>query len=85
MTFPAGVALAQLTGKPLVVHVHSLEHDRSGLFINEQINQIERFGAQSADRVIVVSHYTRHLLERHHSIPSQRSQSYTTAYIRAKP
>ena len=72
MTFPAGVALAQLTGKPLVVHVHSLEHDRSGLFINEQINQIERFGAQSADRVIVVSHYTRRLLERHHSIPSQK-------------
>ena len=70
MTFPAGVALAQLTGKPLIVHVHSLERDRSGLFINEQIEQIERFGIESADKVIVVSHYTQRLLEQHLGVAS---------------
>jgi len=72
MTFPAGVALAELTGKPLVVHVHSLEHDRSGLFINEQIDQIERFGAAAADRVIVVSHYTRRMLEDKLGVPADK-------------
>jgi len=72
MTFPAGVALAELTGKPLVVHVHSLEHDRSGVFVNEQIDQIERFGIESADRVIVVSHYTKKLLEQHHGVCSDK-------------
>jgi glycogen(starch) synthase len=56
MTFPAGVALSQITGKPLVVHVHSLEYDRSGVCINEQINQIERFGVERASRVISVSY-----------------------------
>lgn len=44
MTYPAGVALAELTGKPLVVHVHSLEFDRSGAQVHPQIDQIERIG-----------------------------------------
>lgn len=68
MTFPAAVALAETTGKPLVVHVHSLEHDRSGLFVNETINEIERFGLQAAHRIIAVSHYTKRSIERHHGI-----------------
>ncbi len=72
MTFPAGVALAQATGKPLVVHVHSLEHDRSGLFLSEQINEIEAFGLYAADHVIAVSHYTQRSIERHHKIPRSK-------------
>jgi glycosyltransferase involved in cell wall biosynthesis len=68
MTFPAAVALAQSSKKPLVVHVHSLEHDRSGLFINEQIHDIESFGMQAADHIIAVSHYTQRSIERHHKI-----------------
>lgn len=72
MTFPAAVALAQATGRPLVVHVHSLEHDRSGLFVNETINEIERFGLEAADRVIAVSHYTKRSIETHHKIRSNK-------------
>ncbi len=72
MTFPAGVALSQLTGKPLVVHVHSLERDRSGLYINQQIEEIERFGVETADRVIVVSHYTKRMLEHHHGVQAEK-------------
>lgn len=83
MTFPAGVALAELTGKPLVVHVHSLEHDRSGLFVNEQIDQIERFGIAAAEKAIVVSHYTRKILEQHHGIaPSKISVIHNGVYPR---
>lgn len=68
MTYPAGVALAQLSGKPLVVHVHSLEYDRSGETINQQINEIEHFGMQAAARVIAVSYYTRSIIEQRHAI-----------------
>jgi glycosyltransferase involved in cell wall biosynthesis len=68
MTFPAGVALSQLTGKPLIVHVHSLEQDRSGLFVNRDIEKIEKLGLESAARVIAVSHYTRRAIERFHGI-----------------
>lgn len=68
MTYPAGVALARSTGKPLVVHVHSLEYDRSGVHVNEQINQIERLGLYAATRVIAVSYYTRSIVHEQHGI-----------------
>lgn len=44
LTYPAGLALAQVTGKPLVVHVHSTEFDRSGANVNQRIYDIERAG-----------------------------------------
>ena len=69
MTFRAGVALAELTGKPLVTHVHSLEYDRSGHSVNQRIHELERFGVREADRVIAVSHYTRSIVHREHGIP----------------
>ncbi len=72
MTFPAGVALSQLTGKPLVVHVHSLEQDRSGLFVDKDIEKIERLGLDTASRVITVSHYTRRAIERFHGISTSK-------------
>jgi len=37
MTYPAGAAVARATGKPLVVHVHSTEFDRSGEHVNQMI------------------------------------------------
>jgi glycosyltransferase involved in cell wall biosynthesis len=62
MTFPAGVALAARTGKPLVVHVHSTEFDRSGEHVNQCVYDIERRGMHEAARVIAVSNYTRNII-----------------------
>lgn len=59
MTYPAGIVAAAISGKPLVVHVHSTEFDRSGEHVNQMIYNIERQGMERADRVIAVSHYTR--------------------------
>ena len=42
LTYPAGLAVARMTGKPLVVHVHSTEFDRSGEHVNQPIYNIER-------------------------------------------
>jgi glycosyltransferase involved in cell wall biosynthesis len=72
MTFPAGVALAQLTHRPLVVHVHSLELDRSGANAHATIDAIEGFGVRSAQRVIAVSHYTKRAIERRHHVSPER-------------
>ncbi|MCD6303595.1 MAG: glycogen/starch synthase, partial [Planctomycetes bacterium] len=44
MTYPAGLAVAAASRKPLVVHVHSTEFDRSGETPNQQIYEIERMG-----------------------------------------
>jgi glycosyltransferase involved in cell wall biosynthesis len=72
MTYPAAVALAEVTKKPLVLHVHSVEFDRAGSNGNPQINQIERWGTHAADAVIAVSYYTRAVVSREHQIPLEK-------------
>lgn len=72
MTYPAGMALAEITGKPLVVHVHSLEYDRSGYNVHQQINQIEAMGVHAAKTVIAVSYYTRNVIHQQHGVPLEK-------------
>ncbi|HIZ86491.1 MAG TPA: glycosyltransferase family 4 protein [Candidatus Coprenecus stercoravium] len=62
LTYPAGVAAKRLTGKPLVVHVHATEFDRSGENINTQVYGIEKMGMEAADKVITVSNLTRNIV-----------------------
>ena len=62
MTFLAAIRAKRATGKPLVVHVHSVEYDRSGDHLNQNIFDIEKLGMQEADHIIAVSHYTRNLI-----------------------
>ena len=59
MTYPAAIAVAAISGKPLIVHIHSTEFDRSGENVNQMIYDIERQGMHRANKVIAVSHYTR--------------------------
>jgi len=68
MTFPAAIALAKRSGKPLIVHVHSLEYDRSGYNVNSYIHDIERMGLNAADAVIAVSSYTRKVICEQHGV-----------------
>jgi glycogen(starch) synthase len=72
MTFPAGVALSEITGKPLIVHVHSLESDRSGESVNTQIHEIERFGITKAHQIIAVSHYTAEEIAKRHGVAKSK-------------
>ena len=62
MTYPAGIAVAAVSGKPLIIHVHSTEFDRSGENVNQMIYDIERRGMHAADRIIAVSHLTRNII-----------------------
>jgi len=62
MTYPAAIAVANATGKPLVVHIHSTEFDRSGEHVNQMIYDIERAGLHAADKVIAVSYLTRSIV-----------------------
>lgn len=61
LTYPAGQALASISGRPLIVHVHSTEFDRAGENVNRQVYDIERRGMHAADRVVAVSMYTKSL------------------------
>jgi len=62
LTYPAGIAAKKVSGKPLVVHVHATEFDRSGEKINQNVYNIERKGMEVADMVIAVSHLTRQIV-----------------------
>jgi len=62
MTYPAGMAVAAVTGKPLIVQVHSTEFDRSGENVNQMIYEIERKGMHAADKIIAVSQFTRNII-----------------------
>jgi glycosyltransferase involved in cell wall biosynthesis len=73
LTFPAGIALSKVTRKPLVVHVHSTEFDRSGEHVNQAVYDIERRGMHAADRVIAVSAMTRSICERRYAVPAGKT------------
>jgi glycosyltransferase involved in cell wall biosynthesis len=69
MTFPAGQALARVTGRPLVVHVHSTEFDRAGEHVNQRVYDIERRGCHGAMRVVAVSNLTKSILVNRYGVP----------------
>jgi len=69
LTYPAGLAVARATGKPLVVHVHATEFDRSGDSVNQGVYDIERTGMQGASRVIAVSMLTRAICTARYGVP----------------
>ena len=78
MTYPAGIAVANSTGKPLVIHVHSTEFDRSGEHVNQMIYDIERAGMNVADKIIAVSYFTRNIIISRYGIPATKSRWFTT-------
>ncbi len=69
LTYPAGIAIAGVSGKPLVVHVHSTEFDRSGDNIHQQLYNIERRGMHLADRVVAVSEFTKSICVQKYGVP----------------
>ncbi len=72
MTFPAGVALAEQSGKPLVIQVHSTEFDRSGEHVNQYVYDIERHAMHAAARIIAVSNYTRNIIISRYGVPAEK-------------
>ena len=62
LTYAAGIAAKRISGKPLVIHVHATEYDRTGENVNTQVYAIERMGMLAADKVITVSNLTRNIV-----------------------
>ena len=63
LTYLAGIAAKELTGKPLVVHVHATSFDRGTEdMIDTRVFDIEKRGMEAADKVIAVSDLTRNIV-----------------------
>lgn len=63
LTFGAGLAAKELSGKPLVAHVHATEFDRTGNGeVNQAVYDLERRGMHQADMVVTVSGFTKNIV-----------------------
>ena len=72
LTYPAGIAARSVSGKPLVIHVHATDFDRSGGSVNPGVFEIEKRGMEAADMIIAVSNLTRNtVIEKYGIDPSK--------------
>lgn len=73
LTYLAGIAAKELTGKPLVVHVHATSYDRGDeKHIDTRVLDIETRGMMAADRVVTVSDLTRNIvINKYHIDPAK--------------
>jgi len=62
LAYPAGIAAMKVSGKPLVIHVHATDFDRSGGNVNPDVYRIEKSGMDAASKIITVSNLTRDIV-----------------------
>ncbi|HRG02966.1 MAG TPA: glycosyltransferase family 4 protein [Paludibacteraceae bacterium] len=72
LTYPAGRFAKQISGKPLVIHVHATDFDRSRGKVNPTVYKIEKDGMDAADHIMTVSDLTRRtVIEKYHQHPNK--------------
>lgn len=71
LSFPAGIEAKLVSGKPLVMHVHATEFDRTGGHgVNPFVYEIEKRGMEQADCVVAVSELTKNIIVEKYGIPA---------------
>ena len=65
LTYQAGINAKKMSGKPLVVHIHATEFDRTGDNPNQHVYDIEKAGFDAADKILAVSEFTKQKLIKH--------------------
>jgi len=69
MTFGAGIRAKRKKNKPLVVHVHATEFDRTGgNQVNQHVYELEKYGMHNADKIIAVSNFTKNKIITHYDV-----------------
>ena len=72
LTYPAGIFAKRISGKPMVIHVHATDYDRSRGNVNPDVYRIEKEGMDAADHIITVSNLTRNtVIEKYHQDPAK--------------
>lgn len=82
LTFPAGIAAKQASGKKLIVHVHATDFDRSGGSVNPGVYEIEKAGMEAADKVVAVSNLTRNTIIDKYGIAADKVETIYNAVDR---
>ena len=66
LTYPAGIHAKNVSGKPLCIHVHATDFDRSRGNVNPTVYGIEKNGMDNADCIMCVSELTRQTVINHY-------------------
>ena len=85
LTFPAGIAAKKASGKPLVVHVHATDFDRSAGKANPGVFRIEKKGMEAADKVLTVSNLTRKIVIEKYGVGPEKVVTVYNAVEPAQP
>jgi len=72
MTYEAGINAKKASKKPLVIHVHATEFDRTGNNPNPYVYDIEKKGMREADSIIAVSNFTKERIVQNYGVPSKK-------------
>jgi len=72
MTSIAGIQAKKILNKPLVMHIHSTEFDRTAGWPNTMILNYEKLGLINSDLIIAISEYTKNILIDKYKIPSEK-------------
>ena len=81
LTYPAGIHANEVTGKPLVIHVHATDFDRSRGSVNPTVFEIEKNGMEYADHIITVSDLTRQTVIEKYGIPPDKVTTVHNAVV----
>jgi glycosyltransferase involved in cell wall biosynthesis len=81
LTFPAGIHAKQVSGKPLCIHVHATDFDRSRGKVNPTVYGIEKNGMDWADCIMCVSELTRQtVINQYHQDPRKCVAMHNAVY-----
>lgn len=81
LTYPAGIHAKNISGKPLVIHVHATDFDRSRGNVNPTVYGIEKDGMDHADCIMCVSELTRQTVINHyHQDPAKVVTMHNAVY-----
>ncbi|MDD2243736.1 MAG: glycosyltransferase [Dysgonamonadaceae bacterium] len=72
LTYPAGLHAKSITGKPIVIHVHATEFDRSRGKPNPTVYNIEKDGMDHCDHIVCVSNLTRKTVIENYNQPPEK-------------
>jgi glycosyltransferase involved in cell wall biosynthesis len=79
LAYPAGIAAMEVSGKPLVIHVHATDFDRSGGSVNPDVYRIEKNGMDAASKIITVSNLTRDIVINKYNINPDKVETVYNA------
>jgi len=81
LTYPAGVHAKMVSGKPLCIHVHATDFDRSRGKVNPTVYGIEKNGMDHADCIMCVSELTRQtVINQYHQDPKKCVAMHNAVY-----